>query len=622
MKTNRKHEETVTKEVPDLNDDRISSLKQLFPEAFSEGKVDFDKLRATLGDVVDDRPERYSFTWAGKRDAIRLLQTPSRATLVPCPEESLDWDTTHNVFIKGENLEVLKLLYKSYFGRVKMIYIDPPYNTGNDFIYPDDYKDPLDTYLRLTEQQDEAGNLLTSNPETSGRYHSAWLSMMYPRLSVARQLLREDGIIFVSIDDHEVHNLRLLMNEIFGEENFVANVVWQKRTSPDSRATLGPAHDSILTYARSLEHLKQVFGRLPLTDQRTAAYTNPDNDPRGRWASVDLTGQTGHATPSQFYEVITAGGAKYSPPPGRCWAISQRRFEDLRNDGRIWFGSDGNARPRLKKFLSEAEGMASWTWWPHEEVGHNQEATKELNDLLGVSDVFETAKPTRLVKRMVQLSTDPDDEIVLDFFAGSCTTAQAAVEINREDGGHRRFIMVQLPEPTGRDDFSTIADMGMERIRRAVARMKGEDEGQLSLPNKTDEDLGFRVFKLAGSNYRRWEGVAQDTPTAYTEQMELFADPLVEGWEPLPVILEVALKEGFGLNSRIERVESVEPNAVYEVTDPDKDQSFYICLDDQVRLDSLRPPPLNEETLFVCRDAALDDETAANLALQCRLKTI
>jgi len=266
--------------------------------------------------------------------------------------------------------------------------------------------------------------------------------------------------------------------------------------------------------------------------------------------------------------------------------------------------------------------MASWTWWPHEEVGHNQEATKELNDLLGVSDVFETAKPTRLVKRMVQLSTDPDDEIVLDFFAGSCTTAQAAVEINREDGGHRRFIMVQLPEPTGRDDFSTIADMGMERIRRAVARMKGEDEGQLSLPNKTDEDLGFRVFKLAGSNYRRWEGVAQDTPTAYTEQMELFADPLVEGWEPLPVILEVALKEGFGLNSRIERVESVEPNAVYEVTDPDKDQSFYICLDDQVRLDSLRPPPLNEETLFVCRDAALDDETAANLALQCRLKTI
>ena len=625
-----KHGEPVRTETPGIAEEQRGHLKELFPEVFTEGRVDLEKLRATLGDLVDERPERYTFTWAGKRDAIRLLQMPTRATLVPSREESVNFDETQHVFIEGDNLEVLKLLYKPYFGRVKMIYIDPPYNTGNDFIYPDNYADPLGVYLQLTGQQDTEGNLLTSNPETSGRYHSAWLSMMYPRLFLARQLLREDGVIFVSIDDHEVHNLRMLMNEVFGEENFVANVVWQKRTSPDARATLGAAHDSILVYARSLEYFKTALHLLPLGEERIREYSNPDNDPRGPWASRDMTGQTGHATPSQFYEITTPGGARYCPPEGRCWAISEATFEKLVADGRIWFGKDGNARPRLKLYLSESEGKASWTWWTNQEVGHNQEATKELNELMAVGDIFDNPKPTRLMKRMLQLTTNAGDhETILDFFAGSGTVAQAVLALNREDGGNRRFIMVQLPEPTSDDSsarkagYETIADIGKERIRRVIARMRQERQGQLPLDTReTPEDLGFKVFKLAPSNLHPWHGVEEDAPDAYAQQMELFRDPLVDGWQVENVIYEVALKEGYGLNCRIETVAAVTGNTVHRVTDPDKEQSFCICLDNQIDLANLNGLNLSRDDTFVCRDVALDDEVAANLALQCRLKSI
>jgi adenine-specific DNA-methyltransferase len=607
----------VAKTTPVLTDDQLEALRSLMPQVFTEGRIDPEKLRLTLGDLADERPERYSFSWAGKRDAIRLLQVPSRATLIPTRDESLDFDTTQNLFIEGDNLEVLKLLYQPYFGRVKMIYIDPPYNTGNDFVYPDNFADPLDTYLKLTGQKDSDGNLLTSNPETGGRYHSAWLSMMYPRLFLARQLLREDGVIFVSIDDHEVHNLRLLMNELYGEENFVACVVWQKRTSPDARLALGAAHDYILVFARSLEMFKAAMNLLPLNEERLKEYKNPDNDPRGAWASRDITGQTGHATPSQFYELTTPSGIKYLPPSGRCWTMTKKSYERLVEDGRIWFGSDGKSRPRLKLFLSESEGKSSWTWWTNKEVGHNQEATKEVNELFGIADVFDNPKPVRLLKRIVQLATEGQDEdIVLDFFAGSCTSAQAVLELNREDGGNRRFIMVQLPEPTGKKQFPTIAEIGKERIRRVVARMKKAREGQMPLDNP--EDLGFKVFKLARSNYKQWDGTQPDTD-AYARQAELFADPLVAGWQPENVLYEVALKEGYGLNVQLEETAVKD---VQRVTDPDKGQSFYLTLAGKIVLKDLHPLDLKKDDLFICRDAALDDEAAANLALQCRLKTI
>ncbi|MHC5597033.1 MAG: site-specific DNA-methyltransferase [Nostoc sp.] len=622
---NREDIEKVEKASSNINTEQIKQLKAIFPEVFTEGKVDFAKLKAILEDTVDDRPERYSFTWAGKREAIQMLQTPSRATLKPDRSESVDFDTTQNMFIEGDNLEVLKLLRKYYSGQVKMIYIDPPYNTGNDFIYPDNYTDALDNYLQITGQKDSEGNLQTSNPETSGRYHSAWLSMMYPRLFLARQLLREDGVIFVSIDDHEVHNLRLLMNEVFGEENFVANIVWQKRTSPDARATIGKAHDSILVFSRSLESFKSVFRLLPLSEDRSLDYKNIDNDPKGAWASVDLSGQTGHATSSQFYTIITPTGVEYLPPQGRCWAIAKTAFEKLAKEGCIWFGKDGNARPRLKRYLSEAKGMATWTWWTNQEVGHNQEATQELNELMQVGEVFDTPKPTRLIKRMLMISTTPClNEIVLDFFAGSATTAQAILELNHQDGGNRKFILVQLPQKTDNPQFPTIADIGKERIRRSIQKIKDSENGKLPLQNReTPEDLGLKVLKLSKSNYRQWKELTSDTePEQYIEQLELFNDPLLDGWKPEDVIYEVLLKEGYCLTSRIDIVPEIEPATIWKVTDEDKGQHFYISLDNQFYFETARTLKLTKNDLLICRDMAIDDTTAANLVLQCRLKTI
>jgi len=635
----------VARTSADLLAEQVERLKEVFPEATSEGKVDFDKLKATLGEFADDRPERYSFTWAGKRDCIKLLQVPSRATLIPCPDESIDWDATNNVFIEGENLEVLKLLYKAYYGRVKMIYIDPPYNTGKDFIYPDNFADPLDTYLRLTGQKDSEGNVLTSNPETSGRYHSAWLSMMYPRLFVARQLLRDDGVIFVSIDDNEVYNLRAVMNEVFGEENFIATICWQKKQSPQRDATyFSDMHDYVLVYARSAapDAASATGWRrnlVPRGASQDARYKNPDKDARGPWASVDCTmNKTADQRPNLYYAIknpIT--GKLIRPSKQRTWAFEEAKMNAIIADKRLWWGQDGTNFPRLKCFLSEVqEGIVPSTLWLRGDYGDNQEATRELQAFFSETyGVFDNPKPTRLLKGMLTLSTQPDPaepEIVIDFFAGSATTAQAVLEANRSDEGGRRFVMVQLPEPTGREDFATIADIGKERIGRVIAKIKKEKQGKLATDGP--QDLGFRAFKLAESNYKPWKGTDEKDPEKYAKTMEMFLDPLVEGWRPENVIAEVALKEaGFGLNCRVEEVnrqgrqeDAKKKNRagtkVFRVTDEDKEQFFYICLDDKVRLDDLKPLNLTRDMLFVCRDVALDDETAANLALQCRLRTI
>jgi len=622
MKGGAMAREPVQRKSPDLTAEQVERLRALFPEAFSEGRVDWDALRATLGDAVDDRPERYSFSWAGKRDAIRLLQTPSAATLAPCPEESLDFDSTQNVFIEGDNLEVLKLLYKAYFGRVKMIYIDPPYNTGNDFVYPDNYADPLDTYLRLTGQADAAGNLLTSNPETSGRYHSAWLSMMYPRLFLARQLLREDGVIFVSIDDSEVHNLRMLMNEIFGEENFVAAIVWQAKDTPGNASSeVALTHNYVVCYKRSDAFKVRLLAR---TESQLANYKNPDNDPRGPWLGTPLT--RGEYRPRDYYALLNPAGEEVLPPPGNSWRRPKATIERYQREGRLWWGRDGTSRfPFVKTFLSEMkEGVVPITWWDYRFAGSTRRARAEMKALFEGGRGFDTPKPTLLIRRMLELASTPDEgDLIIDFFAGSSTTAHAVLAQNREDGGNRRFIMVQLPEPTGRTDYPTIADIGKERIRRVVARMKAEDEGKLPLSTRdTPEDLGCRVFKLAPSNYRPWPGVAGAAPDAYAEQMALFTDPLVDGWQPEGVIWEVALKEGYGLDSRVERLPGLAANTVYRVSDPARGQSFTICLDARLDVAALRALHLGKDDLFVCRDAALDDAQAANLALQCRLKVI
>ena len=619
---NKDQLDKVERFSPSVLNERIGGLKQLFPECFTEGKINFEKLREVLGEGIEEGTERYNFTWAGKRDAIRSLQTPTPATLVPCFEESVDFDNTKtgNIFIKGDNLEVLKLLYKPYFGRVKAIYIDPPYNTGGDFVYPDNYADPLDTYLQLTGQKDGDGNRLTSNVETSGRYHSAWLTMMYPRLFLARQLLQDDGIIFVSIDDHEVHNLRLLMNEVFGEENFVSNIIWQKKyTRSNDARWFSNNHDYLLVFARNKELLQ--LNLLPRTDDQKATYTNPDNDPRGEWKATPLHAKSGK---NDSFEYKFRNKVVWSPPPGTFPRYSRETFAKLDKNNEIWFGKDGTSTPARKTYLSEVKpGITPVTVWLNDEVGNTHEANEELKAILG-GGIFDNPKPTDLIKRILELSTSPSEgDIILDFFAGSCTTAEAVLELNKVDGGNRRFMMVQLPEPTPegskaqKSGYETIADIGKERIRRVLAKMQ---EGNLF---RESVDLGVRVFKLTESNYRLWNGIKEDTPESYAEQMQLFSDnPLIEGWMPEDVIYEVAIKEGYRLDSLIEQVGGIKRNTIFRVVSADKQQSFFICLDEELCQDELNELGLTTDDLFVCRDQALDDTKAANLALQCRLKTI
>jgi adenine-specific DNA-methyltransferase len=479
----------------------------------------------------------------------------------------------------------------------------------------------------MTEQVDEEGNLLTSNPETSGRYHSAWLSMMYPRLFLARQLLREDGAIFVSIDDNELQNLRLCMNEVFGEENFIATVIWQKVYAPKNTAKhFSVDHDYIVVYARNAQEWRPEL--LPRSEEAKARYSNPDDDPRGPWKASDLTARNYYSKGQ--YEATGPGGKTFRPTVGNYWRVSEDKFHDLDEDNRIWWGPDGSSMPALKRFLSEVkEGVVPQTLWSYEEVGHTQEAKKELIsrvDFQETENVLNSVKPPRLLRRILQVATEPDgDDIAFDFFAGSAPLAQAVMEQNREDGGHRRFVCVQFPEPLPRPEekLTTIADLGKARVRSLIEEFhSGESDLDFEAQDEEREDLGFRVYKLGESHYRNWSGVEDKEAEELTEEMELFTDPLLPGWEPEEVIWEVAIKEGYSLTSTIEELERTADNTVYRVCDDDRNQSFLICLDEELDGDIGADLGLGEEDVFVCRDIALTDEQAANLALQCRLKTI
>lgn len=626
--TSKRKAESVDRETPNILKGNVERLKALFPETVTEGKVDFDKLKAALGDDADNRPERYSFSWAGKRDAIRIIQAPSRATLVPAPKESVNFDATQNLFIEGDNLEVLKLLYKPYFGRVKMIYIDPPYNDGNDKIYPDNYTDPLDSYLSLTKQKDAEGNFLSSNPETSGRFHSTWLSMMYPRLFMGRQLLRSNGIIFVSIDEVELANLLLIMDEIFGEENFEGIISWRRRHNQpnDKTKMIGKVSEYIVAYARDSATLRaDGVGKVGLTGK----FSNPDNDNRGDWASKPW--KVGSGQSGSRYKIKSPSGKVFDEE----WMGDENTYNTLLKDKRIIFPRNGDGLPRKKYFRSEREdeGQCATNWWSHEEFGHNQGASELLESLFEGKNVFDNPKPPELIQGLIQIANAKNDDLIMDFFSGSCSSAHAILNMNREDEQKLRFIMVQYPEPidesknTGRNALSfglkTIAEIGRERIRRAVAKLIKEKEGKLNFDGyEKTEDLGFKVFKLAESNYRPWMGVKEKTADGYAKEMELFANPLIDKWKPGNLLWEVVMKEGLSLTSKIETVKEAKNLTVYRVTDTDRDQHLLITLDDKVRVADLKPLNLNKEKTFICRDSALNDETAANLALQCRLKTI
>jgi len=536
----------------------------------------------------------------------------------------------------------LKLLYKAYFGRVKLIYIDPPYNTGNDFVYPDDFADPLGRYLEITGQKDAAGNLLTSNPETSGRYHSAWLNMMYPRLFMARQLLRDDGAIFISIADHEVQNLRLLLDEIFGSENFLTTAIWQKVFARKNSARFfSEDHEYIVAYAKNAASWEP--GLLARSEESIERYQNPDNDPRGLWSSDSIlvslsSGQRGRqfqktGTSNDIYEVTSPSGRKFSPPSGNSWRYSKERFKELDRDSRIWWGQNNDNAPRYKRFLSEVrDGVVPHTLWLHKEVGHTQEASQELKKLFGEMDeaAFPTPKPVRLMRRIIDVANvqGPEPNIVMDFFAGSCSLAHAILEANTSEG-NLRFIMVQFPESLARETIiankrvlRTIADIGKERIRRVIANTVIERKRQLPFePNEPDGKPGFRVFKLAPSTLRAWRGTTAPTPDEYVNQLALLSEPLRDGWRAEDVVWEVAIKEGFPLTSRVTTA-AAGGQEVYRVADPDSGRAFHVCLDDTVTADVAAALGLASGDLLVVRDAAVDDTTAANLALQCRLKTL
>lgn len=614
--------EHIAYQSPDMQEELLAQIRAVVPEAFSESRLDVDKLAQLLGAPTPDSPERFSFTWAGKRDAIAILQVPTGATLISDPGSSINFDDALHIFIEGENLETLKVLYRAYYGRVKMVCIDPPYNTGNEFIYSDNFADPLEHYFRLTGQKTNGGESLTTQTEKNGRVHSAWLSMMFPRLVLARQLLCENGIICVSIADHELPNLRLLLDEIFGEENFIAQFVWKSRKFPDSRSTtqVSVDHEYILAYRRTFD------GQFRGLERDETKFKNPDNDPCGPWMSRSILGlATAEQRPNLHFPITDpVTGISYDPPAARGWRYGKARMKKLIEGGRILFPASPDGRPREKKFMKDLQ--TEFMAFPSilDDV-FTSDGTAEIRDIFGFQ-AFDFPKPTELIRRFVEQVTS-DEDIILDFFAGSCTTAHAVMEQNRRDGGRRRCICVQLPEPLGPSSevahrgFSDLAKLGLHRIHKVIEKFSEADSGTLLPSNGTGPSLGLRVFRLRESNIRPWTGVETKDADAYADQLDAFADTLVDGWEPDHVIWEVALREGFALTSQIAKCD-VDGQEIFCVTDSDRGQSFHICLDDTLTIDTVRSLGLTREDLFVCRDKALDDTLAANLALQCRLKVL
>lgn len=542
----------------DIHQRQIDKLAQLFPEVVTEGKIDWQKLQATLGEAVD-LGERYGLSWKGKSDVFATIQEKTVQTLHPDRANSVDWDTTGNMFIEGDNLAALKILHKAYYGKVKMIYIDPPYNTGNDFIYNDDFKQTRRSYEAEAGITDDEGNVVRDDglrTNTGGHKHSNWLNMMYPRLFLARNLLRQDGVIFVSIDDNEVHNLRLMMNEIFGEENFVAQLIWERAFSPKNDAKfISNSHDYVLMYARSINEFS--IGRLDRTEEANARYSNPDNDPRGPWMSSDISVKT--YSIANDYPITTPSGRVIEPPASRCWSLSKKVFLERLHDNRIWFGPNGDGVPRIKRFLSELrnEGMTPTSLLFHKEVGHSQEGAKQVVELFDGKGYFDGPKPVRLIKRLLTIGNAKNNDIILDFFAGSGTTAHAISELNAEDGGNRRWICVQLGERTDEKSeaykagYRTIADIARERIRRAGAKIRADQADKLA-SRDVPLDLGFRAYRVDDSNFKQWNELVSD-PEEIRQQALANLDPLEEGATDDDLLTELLLKRGVSPLAKIEQ---------------------------------------------------------------------
>ncbi len=606
-----------------ITNELLESLKALVPEAFSEEKLDVQKLQTLLGEAVNTDPERYQLSWAGKSEAYKVLQMPTTATLIPQPEQSVNWDEAENIFIEGENLEVLKVLQKSYYGKVKMIYIDPPYNTGSDsFIYPDKFSETKEEYLKRIGEKDEDGymmkeGLFRKNSKENGQFHSNWLNMMLPRLFLARNLLKDDGVIFISIDDNEQSNLKLLMDEIFGEENFVANVIWQKKYSPQNDAKwFSSMHDHILVYAKNKEIWRPYL--LDRTEEQNARYSNPDNDSRGDWKSSDFLVKT--YSKEYDYPITTPSGRVVNPPPGRCWRTSKQNFQKLVSENRIWFGNNGDNVPSVKKFLTEVkQGITPSTIWFRTEVGDNQEAAKEIRDLFNGLP-FDTPKPTRLVKRMLQLSTTEDEgDIVLDFFAGSGTTAQAVYDLNEEDGGNRVYICVQLPERTDDNDsnfdtgYKTISEVSEARIKKSIEKITKERIGKMNFASF--QNLSFRKYTLTHSNFKIWRGDVIESEEDLKKQMSLFVTPQRANAQTENILWELLIKNAVPLTEKIELILLSDGSTIYHTVD----KRLAFVLDkytQEVQIEVLKLKP----RMVICLDSLFHNEDKVKTNAQLKFQ--
>ena len=596
----------------DVTSSNIDKIARLFPQCVTEHKdkdgktvlgIDFEKLRDELSsDVIDDGEERYQFTWPDKKAHAHLANTPTNKTLRPCREESVDFDHTQNLYIEGDNLDVLKVLRETYLGKVKMIYIDPPYNTGNDFVYNDDFSQSADKYQENSGQTDEEGNRLVQNTESNGRFHTDWLNMIYPRLKVAKDLLAEDGVIFISIDDNEVENLKKVCNEVFGEGNFIAQLIWERAYSPKNDARfISNSHDYILMYAKSIDTF--TIGRLPRTEEANARYSNPDNDPRGDWKPSDMSVKTYSADCD--YPITTPSGRVVEPPAGRCWRLSPKAFGERLRDNRIWFGTDGNSVPCIKRFLSELkfEGMAPTSILFYKEVGHSQEGAKEVVALFGDKGVFDGPKPVRLLQRLITLANLKDDSIVLDFFSGSATTVHALIKTNAEKDTHCKFIMVQLPEEvseTKKDQgYKTICEIGKERIRRAGKKIKEENADKEGIDKL---DIGFRVLKLDSSNMQD----VYYTPQEFTMN-DLFADNVKPDRTAEDLLFQVMLDLGVELSATIEQ-RTMNGKQVFFVND----NYLVACFDTDITEDTIKAIAKLKPYYFVMRDSSLASDNVAD----------
>ncbi len=648
-----------------LDQERIDTLKSLLPEAVADGKFNFDTLRDLLADAVEDDfqdAEHFGLTWPGKRESRRLAALPSKGTLAPVPGEGVDEEKTENIFIEGENLEVLKILKKSYAGKIKMVYIDPPYNTGQDFIYKDDYSEPLESYLRRTGQADEEGKLLVSNTKADGRFHSNWLSMIYPRLKLARELLRDDGAIFVSIDDNEVHNLRQVMNEVFGEDNFIAELVWQKSKKGDAKL-VSKTHEYVMIFGKSKETLidrgnwrrkkpgadevlaqyeefkrkhrsnhneiseamREWYSSLAKDDPRRAHQHYRWSDARGLYFADNFAGPDDGRKSRPRYDIPHPVTGKPCKKPSTGWRWEEERTNQALSldPPLIHFGPDETTIPCRKSYLFEinVEPITSVFY------RDGRAATLEVESLVG-KGLFDFPKNADVIKDFLQVMHDPD-AIILDCFAGSGSTAQAVMQLNNDDQSYRRFICVQLPEPLDEERrekytaFRTLADVAVERIRQASEKIRQRDRNKLALDGYSP-DSGFRVLKLTSSNFRRWQDQEEENVGGLILQAEQKAlTPLIDGAKEADVLTEIALLEGFALSAKQPRAEAFTRNKVTCITDSFNAHQLYVCLDRELWEETIdQVEQLPTESVFYCFDNALSDAAKIQLAESCRVVTI